>query len=82
MREQRPHIADAVTNGDVQLVVNTPKGKSSKADDSYIRKASIRHKVPYITTLAAAAAAVQGIAACQESKPAVRALQDYHATLT
>ena len=78
MREQRPHIADAVTNGDIQLVINTPKGKSSKADDSYIRKAAIRYKVPYITTMAAAAAAVRGISECRKIKPSVKSLQEYH----
>ena len=48
--EKRPHIADLVMDGHFQLVINTPKGKASKADDSYIRKAAIRFKVPYVTT--------------------------------
>jgi carbamoyl-phosphate synthase large subunit len=81
MREKRPHIADLVMDGDVQLVINTPKGKASKADDSYIRKAAIRYKVPYITTVAAAAAAAKGIAACREGDTAVKALQAYHADI-
>ena len=63
MHEQRPHIADLVTNREIQLVINTPRGKASKVDDSYIRKAAIRYKVPYITTIAAARAAAKGIAA-------------------
>jgi carbamoyl-phosphate synthase large subunit len=79
MREQRPHIADDVTNGDIQLLINTPRGKASKADDSYIRKAAIRYKVPYITTVAAAVAAAKGIAAVLERQPEVKSLQDYHA---
>ena len=63
MREKRPHLADAIMDGEIQLVINTPRGKASKADDSYIRKAAIRHKIPYITTVAAANATVKGIAA-------------------
>ncbi len=79
MREQRPHIADDVTNGDIQLLINTPRGKASKVDDSYIRKAAIRYKVPYITTVAAAVAAAKGIAAVLECQPEVKSLQEYHA---
>jgi len=79
--ESRPNVSDAVTNGEIQLVINTPKGKSSKADDSYIRKAAIRYKVPYITTIAAARAAAEGIAACKKGKPEVKSLQDYHADI-
>ena len=79
MREQRPHIADQVMNGDIQLVINTPKGKASKADDSYIRKAAIRYKVPYITTIAAALAAAKGIAAIKERQPDIKSVQEYHA---
>jgi len=78
MREKRPHIADAIMNGEIQLVINTPRGKASKADDSYIRKAAIRHRIPYITTLAAAAAAAKGIAAYRKGKSEVKPLQAYH----
>jgi carbamoyl-phosphate synthase large subunit len=81
MRERRPHIADAVMDGEIQLVINTPRGKASKADDSYIRKAAIRYKVPYITTIAAASAAAKGIAACRDGKPKVKSLQEYHADM-
>jgi carbamoyl-phosphate synthase large subunit len=81
IREQRPHIADAVVDGEIQLVINTPRGKASKADDSYIRKTAIRYKVPYITTVAAAAAAVKGIAACREGKPDVKSIQEYHSDI-
>jgi carbamoyl-phosphate synthase large subunit len=79
INERRPHIADLVTNGDIQLVINTPMGKASKTDDSYIRKAAIRYKVPYITTIAAARATAKGIAAIKERQPQVKSLQDYHA---
>ncbi len=79
MREQRPHIADDIMNGGVQLLINTPKGKASKADDSYIRKAAIRYKVPYITTIPAALAAVKGIDAIRGKTPEVKSLQEHHA---
>jgi len=60
------------------LVINTPSGKLSKHDDSYIRKSSIKYKVPYITTLAAAMAAVRGIEAFQSDHGLVKSLQSYH----
>jgi carbamoyl-phosphate synthase large subunit len=80
MYEGRPNIADAIKNGEIQLVVNTPAGKLSKTDDSYIRKTAIKYKVSYITTTAAAAAAVKGIAETRANGAApVRSLQSYHA---
>ncbi len=81
LHEGRPNIEDAIKNGEIQLVVNTPAGKSSEFDDSYIRKAAIRHKVPYITTTAAATAAAKGIAARRASRGRVRSLQSYHAAI-
>ena len=81
LHEGRPNIEDAIKNGEIQLVVNTPAGKSSEFDDSYIRKAAIRHKVPYITTTAAAMAAAKGIAARRAAPGRVRSLQSYHATI-
>ncbi len=74
----RPNIVDAIKNGAIQLVVNTPSGKLSKNDDSYIRKAAIQYKVPYITTLAAAIAAAKGIAARQKGGRQVKSIQEYH----
>jgi len=81
MHEGRPNIVDAIKNGEIQLVINTPAGKLSKYDDSYIRKAAINYKVPYITTTAAAAAAAKGIAARRDGEAAVRSLQSYHAAI-
>ena len=78
MREKRPHIADHVMDGDIDLVINTPRGKAGKADDAYIRQAAIRHKIPYITTITAAASAVKGIAAASKEKPSIKSLQEYH----
>jgi carbamoyl-phosphate synthase large subunit len=82
MHEGRPNIADAIKNGEIQLVVNTPIGRLGIHDDSYIRKAAIKYKIPYITTTAAASAAAEGIAACRvEGKGKVRSLQEYHQQL-
>ena len=78
IQEGRPNIADGIANKEIQLVINTPSGKLSKWDDSYIRKSAIRHKVPYITTTAAAIAAARGIAAYRRGKGEVKSLQAYH----
>jgi len=79
--EGRPNIIDGIKNGEIQLVINTPSGRVSKYDDSYIRKTAIKYKVTYITTLAAAAAAARGIEAYQKHRPGVKSLQDYHADI-
>jgi len=81
MHEGRPNIVDAIKNREIQLVINTPAGKLSQYDDSYIRKAAIKYKVHYITTLAAALAAAKGIAAYREGKGEVKSLQSYHADI-
>ena len=78
LTEGRPNIADAIANGEIHLVINTPKGKESKQDDSYIRKTAVRRKLPYITTLAAALAAAKGIAAYRAGHGQVKSLQEYH----
>jgi carbamoyl-phosphate synthase large subunit len=78
MHEGRPNIVDCIKNKEIQLVINTPSGKLSKYDDSYIRKTAIKFKIPYITTLAAAIAAAKGIEACRQGKGSVRSLQSYH----
>ncbi|NLH17035.1 MAG: carbamoyl-phosphate synthase large subunit [Phycisphaerae bacterium] len=81
LSEGRPNIADAITNGQIQLVVNTPVGKLSQEDDSYIRKSAIKYRVPYITTLAAAWAAAEGIAAFRRGRGVLHSLQEYHANI-
>ncbi len=81
MYEGRPGIVDEIKNKKIQLVINTPIGKLSKYDDSYIRKTAIKYKIPYITTLAAARAAVKGIAALQMGHGSVKSLQSYHADI-
>ncbi len=82
MHEGRPNIVDAVKNGEVQLIVNTPSGKLSVHDDSYIRKSAIKHNVPYITTVAAAVAAAEGIVARHAGQAPIRSLQEWHADLS
>jgi len=79
VHEGRPNIVDAIKNNEIQLIINTPVGKRSQHDDSYIRKAAIKYKVPYITTTTAAAATAKGIAARQDGETGVKSLQSYHA---
>ena len=79
--EGRPNIVDGIKNGEIQLVINTPVDRRSQHDDSYIRKAAIKYKVPYITTMRAALAAARGIADRRDRRTQVRSLQDYHKEL-
>ncbi|MFO7900851.1 MAG: carbamoyl-phosphate synthase large subunit, partial [Planctomycetota bacterium] len=81
LHEGRPNILDGIKNREIALIINTPVGKLSKHDDSYLRKAAIRHGIPYITTVAAAAAAADGIAARREGRAQVKSLQEYHADI-
>jgi carbamoyl-phosphate synthase large subunit len=81
MLERRPHIGDAILDGDIQLVINTPRGKGSRADDAYIRQAAVRNKIPYITTVTAAKAAAEGISERRKGDTEVKPLQDYHAEI-
>jgi carbamoyl-phosphate synthase large subunit len=81
MHEGRPNIVDAIKNKEIHLVINTPAGKLSKYDDSYIRKSSIKYKVPYLTTVAAAVAAAKGIQAFRKGRSKVKSLQTYHADI-
>ncbi len=77
--EGRPHIVDAIKNGEVQLVFNTTEGAQALMDSRSLRRAALLHKVPYYTTLAGAIAAAQGIRAYLEGELEVRALQSYFA---
>ncbi len=78
LHEGRPNIVDAIKNKDLQLIINTPIGRSSKYDDSYIRIMAIQHKVPYITSIAAAQASVEGTEAIKKHKILPKSLQEYH----
>jgi carbamoyl-phosphate synthase large subunit len=78
LHEGRPNIVDAIKNKDIHLIINTPAGRSSKYDDSYIRKTAIQYKVPYITSMAAAEASAEGIEAIKKRKILLKSLQEYH----
>lgn len=82
LHEGRPNISDAIKNGQIHLVINTPAGRLSEFDDSYIRKESIKYKVPYITTMAGAFAAVRGIEAYHQGRHKPKSLQKYHADIS
>jgi carbamoyl-phosphate synthase large subunit len=82
LHEGRPHLVDEMANKTINLVINTPAGKDSLHDDSYIRKAAIKYKIPYVTTAAAALAAAQGIAAARQCSSIVKSLQAYHQEVT
>jgi carbamoyl-phosphate synthase large subunit len=75
--EGRPHIVDAIKNGEVQLVFNTTEGAQALADSRALRRAALLHKVPYYTTLSGAIAAALGIKAYLGGDFEVRALQSY-----
>ena len=81
--EGRPNILDAITNGKIDLIINTPIGKKDAIDDSYIRKNAIRHHIPYITTMAAALATASGIRSEMRAEaPGITSLQEFHARIT
>ncbi len=81
IHEGRPNVVDAIKNKEIRLIINTPSGKMGKVDDSYIRKAAIKYKIPYITTIAAASAAARGIEAYRKGHGAVKSIQKYHAEI-
>ena len=81
VHEGRPNLMDKLVNGEVQLLVNTPLGKAAQRDDYSMRQAAIALRIPYTTTLSAAAAACDAIAALREGTPGVQSLQEWHATL-
>ncbi len=81
VHEGRPNLMDKLLNGEVQLLVNTPLGKHAQADDYSMRQAAIANRVPYTTTLSAAAAACDAIAALRVGPPGVQSLQEWHAQL-
>lgn len=76
--EGRPNVLDIITNHEVSIVINTPNDKKGATDDSYIRKAIIKTKVPYMTTMAETKAAIDGIRALQKGIGNVKSLQDFH----
>ncbi len=82
INEGRPNVLDAIVNRQVCLVINTPSGRrDARADDASIRKAALKCKVPYLTTIAAAAASAQGIRAARSSDGGVKSVQAFHADI-
>ena len=80
--EGRPNTKDIITNGEVALVINSPVGKDSVHDDSYLRKAAVKAKVPYLTTMAAARASAEGIKYVKEHGTGeMRSLQQLHSLI-
>ena len=80
--EGRPNVLDMITNGQIQLIVNSPVGKDSIHDDSYLRKAAIKGKIPYMTTIAAASATAKGIRYVKEhGQGDVHSLQSLHSEI-
>ena len=80
--EGRPNVRDLITNGKIQIVINSPVGKDSVHDDSYLRKAAIKAKIPYFTTIAAAKATAEGIAYVKNHKSGeVKSLQELHSEI-
>ena len=81
--EGRPNILDMITNGDIDLIINSPVGKDSVNDDSYLRKAAIKAKVPYMTTIAAAKATADGIHYLKTHPTSeIKSLQILHSEIT
>lgn len=81
LHEGRPNILDSIANREIAIIINTPIGKKSQNDDSYIRKAAIRNRIPYITTAAAAVASAKGIKSFIETRgdiKVIKSLQEYH----
>ena len=82
LSEGRPNILDMIANDEIQLIVNSPAGKDAVSDDSYLRKAAIKGKIPYMTTMAAAKATVEGISYVKENgNSEVKSLQELHSEI-
>ncbi|MBQ5918701.1 MAG: ATP-grasp domain-containing protein, partial [Lachnospiraceae bacterium] len=82
INEGRPNVLDVISNGKIDLIINTPVGKKGAEDDSFIRKAAIKNRVPYMTTMAAARATAEGIKAVKNGEVLpVKSLQEFHADI-
>ncbi|HJT18097.1 MAG TPA: carbamoyl-phosphate synthase large subunit, partial [Thermoanaerobaculia bacterium] len=78
---ERPNVLDRMINGEITLVVNTPLGRKSYYDDTYIRRTALQHGIACMTTLSAAAACVEGIRSLREGLHTIATLQEQHAAL-
>jgi len=82
VHEGRPNAIDLIVSGEAQLLINTPLGKFTQADDYAIRRAALMHRVPYTTTMSAASAACDAIIALRSRTGSVRSLQEWHEKTT
>jgi carbamoyl-phosphate synthase large subunit len=82
VHEGRPNAIDLIVSGEVQLLINTPLGKFTQADDYAIRRAALMHRVPYTTTMSAASAACDAVIALRSRTGSVRSLQEWHEKTT
>jgi carbamoyl-phosphate synthase large subunit len=78
LSEGRPNVLDMIKNGEIALIINTPSGKAPREDEVRIRTAAVQNRVPIMTTLTGAAAAVDGIASLKKHGVSVCSLQEYH----
>jgi carbamoyl-phosphate synthase large subunit len=76
--EGRPSIIDMIKNNEIQLVINTPLGETARYDEYIMGQTAMRYKVPFLTTLAAASAALSGITAQKNEQPTCRSIQEYY----
>ena len=82
LSEGRPNILDMITNGEIDLIINSPAGKDSMSDDSYLRKAAIKGKIPYMTTAAAGRATAKGIqSVLKHGNREIKSLQQLHSEI-
>jgi carbamoyl-phosphate synthase large subunit len=82
VHEGRPNAIDLIVSGEVHLLINTPLGKFTQADDYAIRRTALVHRVPYTTTMSAASAACDAIIALKSRTGSVRSLQEWHEKTT
>ena len=83
LKEGRPNILDAITNGKIDIIINTPDDQEGTDDDSYIRKNAIRKRVFYVTTMAAAKATLEGIKSIKNGQDkTLKSLQEFHSEIT
>ena len=82
LSEGRPNVLDMITNGQIDLIINSPAGKDSVNDDSYLRKAAIKGKIPYMTTVAAARATAKGIQSIKKhGNSEIKSIQQLHSEI-
>jgi carbamoyl-phosphate synthase large subunit len=82
IHEGRPHVLDLIVNRECRLIINTPSGRRERSDDRLIRSSAASHRIPCITTLAAASATIQGLEMWLKQPLEVTALQDHHAAFS